>query len=80
MDGPRTGAIDRAGTAIPALLRMQDNRGFPFLGMRYVHIYRAYLYTNIAPGAAIRIEQYRLVRCRDIGNSKNFILSHVFLQ
>jgi hypothetical protein len=80
LDGPGTGAIDRTGTTIPALFGMQDNRGFSFLGMGYIYINRAYLYTDIAPGTKFGIEKHRLVRCRNIRDSENFFFSHISLQ
>jgi hypothetical protein len=80
LDGPGTGAIDGTGTTIPALLGMQDNRGFPFLGMGYIYINRAYLYTDIAPGTKFGIEKHRLVRSRNIRDSENVFFNHISLQ
>ena len=80
LDGPGAGAVVGTAAAIPAFFRVQDNRRFASLGMRYIHIDLAYFYTDVAPVADIRIEYDRLVRRRDIRNSKNFILGHVLLQ
>ena len=79
-DGPVTGTIIDTATAIPALFGVQYNRGFPFLGMGYIYINRAYLYTDIAPGTEFRIEKHRLVRCRNIRDSENVFLGHIPLQ
>jgi hypothetical protein len=70
--GTRT--IVGTATAIPAFFRMQDDRWFACLGMRYVDIDLAGIYADVAPVADFRIEEHRIVRCRDIGKRENFFL------
>jgi hypothetical protein len=79
LNGSGTGAIICTATAIPAFLRMQDNRRLAFLRMGNIHIYLAYFYTDVAPVADVRVEQYRIVRRRNIRNSEYFFVRHVSL-
>jgi hypothetical protein len=74
------GTIVNAAAAIPAFIGMQYHRRFAFLGVGYINIYLADFYTVIAPIANIRIEDHRIVRCRNIRNGDYFFLSHLFLQ
>ncbi len=80
LDGAWTRTIICTATAIPAFFRVQDNGRFTLLRMRYIDIYLACFYTNVAPVADIRIEYYRLVRCGNIRNSEYVFLSHFILQ
>jgi hypothetical protein len=79
-DSPGTWTIIDTATAIPAFFRVQGNRRFAFLRMGYIDIYLADLYTMVAPITDIRVEYYRIVRCRNIRNSEYFFLRHFSLQ
>ena len=80
LNGPWTGTIIGTAAAIPAFLRVQNNRRFAFLRMRNIHINLAYFYTDVAPVADIRVEYDRIVRRRDIRNSEYLFPGHVLLQ
>ena len=73
-DGPGSGTIIGAATAIPAFFRMQDNRWFSFLRMWYIHIDLADFHAMVAPIADFLVEQHRIVRCIDIWNSDYYQL------
>jgi hypothetical protein len=79
-DGPGPWTIVDAAAAIPALLRVQDNRGFALFRMGNIYIYLADLDTMVAPVADYRIEQHRVVRRDDIGHRDDFFLGHLSLQ
>ena len=79
-DGPGTGTIVNAAAAIPAFFRMQNNRWLAFLRMGYINIYLADFHAVVAAVAYIGIENHRLVRCGDIGDSLYFVFTHLFLR
>jgi hypothetical protein len=68
--GAGTRTVIGTTSAIPAFFRVKDNRRLALLRMRYIHIDLACFHTNIAAVADFRIEQYRLIRRRDIWDSK----------
>ena len=47
-DGTGFRTHSHTATAVPALLRIEDDRGFPFLRVGNEEIYLAYLYTGVA--------------------------------
>jgi hypothetical protein len=78
-DSPGTRAIVYAAAAIPALFRMQDNRGLAFVRIGYINIYLAYFDAMVAAIANFRIEDCRSIRCSYIGHSVYCFLSHDIL-
>jgi hypothetical protein len=80
LDSPGAWTVIYTATAIPAFFRVQDNGRLAFIRMRYIHIYLACIYTDVAPGADVRIEQNGIIRCIDVWNSEYFFLCHFFLQ
>ena len=67
-DSPGTGTIINTAAAIPALIRMQYDRWFALLWIRYEYVYLADFYTMVAAVADIRIENNRGVRCNHVGH------------
>ncbi len=67
-DSPGTGTMINTAATVPALIRMQYDRWFAFLGIGYEHIYLADFYTNVAAVADIRIKNHRSIRCNNIGH------------
>jgi hypothetical protein len=81
LDGPVTGdgfvgAIGNAAAAVPALVRVQDDRGLAFFRIGDKYVYLANINTVVAASAESRIELYRIGRGNDIGVSKNFFMRH----
>jgi hypothetical protein len=70
------GAIGNAAAAIPALIRVQDDRGLAFFRVGDEYVYLANIYTVVTAGAERRIELYRISRGDNIGVSKNFFMRH----
>jgi hypothetical protein len=56
LDSPGNGAIIGAATTVPAFFRVQDNRGFALLRMRYIYIYLACFHAGVAPDTDILVE------------------------
>ncbi len=54
--GPWTRTIIGTATAIPAFLRVQDNRRLALLRMGYIDVYLADFHTMVAPVTDIRVE------------------------
>ena len=65
-DSPGTGTITSTTTAIPALIGMQYDRRFTFLGIGYEYVYLADFYTGVAAVADIRIKNHLGVWCDHI--------------
>jgi hypothetical protein len=65
-DSSGTGTIINTAAAIPALIRMQYDRWFAFLGIGYEYVYLADFYTIVAAVADIRVKNHRGVRCDHI--------------
>jgi hypothetical protein len=74
LDRPWTGTIDGAAAAVPAFLRMKDDGRLALHRMRDIHVNLACFHAGIAPGTNIRIEDYRIVWCRNVGKRKYFFL------
>lgn len=70
-DGAGTRTIVDAGAAIPAFLRMQDNRALVLFGIGDENIHGAVFHTRVAPVAYLGIKNCRSARCCYIGNSIN---------
>ena len=63
-------------TTVPALLRIEDNRGFPFLWIGNEEIHLAYLYTDIASVTNIRVKYYRIGGGAPVGKGIYLFLRH----
>jgi hypothetical protein len=61
------GAIGSAAAAVPAFIRVQDDRGLLFFRIRDKDIYLADFHAVVATGTDIRIENYWISRADNIG-------------
>ena len=61
------GAIVNAAAAVPAFVRMQDDRGLTFFRIGDKYVYLANIDAGIAACADIGIEFYRIGRGDNIG-------------
>ena len=59
--------FEHAGAAVPALVRIQDDRGLLFLWIRHQNIRAAYFYTLITTIAYFRVKVYGPVRRGRVG-------------
>jgi hypothetical protein len=57
---------------------MQYDRRLAFLGMGYININLANFYAMVATITDLRIENHRIVGCRDIRNGDYFFPWHLF--
>ena len=74
--GSRT--VTGAAAAVPAFLRVQDDRWPSFFRIRDKNVDRTYLHALIAPDTGIRINYHRHTGGLNIGNRKYFLLRHRF--
>jgi hypothetical protein len=57
LNGPPSGAFHDAGTIVPTLFGIQDQRGFAFFRIRDEYVHGANLYTPVASITNVRIKQ-----------------------
>ena len=63
------------GAAVPAFVRVQNNRGFTFFVTGNVDIYRTYFNASVAPVASFG-KNHGLARCNHVRKSIYFFFSH----
>ena len=61
------GAIGSAAAAVPAFIRVQDDRRLLFFRIGDKDVYLADFHTVVAAGTDIRIEKHRIRRANNIG-------------
>ncbi len=66
-DGSRSRTIVDTAAAIPALIRVQDDRRLTFIPVGYVNVHLADFHTMVTPIADLRVKNHRSIRGSDIG-------------
>jgi hypothetical protein len=77
-DRSRVPAIHDTASAIPAFIRMQNDRRISFFGIGNKDIHLTDINTGIASCAEFGIENYRGIRRSNIRQSAYFDLSHFY--
>ena len=77
-DGTGFRTHSHTATTVPALLWIENDRGFPFLWIGNEEIHLAYIYTDVASVANIGIKYHRIGRRAPVGKSIHLILRHPF--
>jgi hypothetical protein len=75
-NGTRFRAHGNTAPSVPALLWIEDNRGFPFLWIGNEDIHLAYLYTDIASVTNIWVKYYRIGGGAPVGKGIYLFLRH----
>ncbi len=75
----RSRAVKCAAAAIPALVRVEDERRLTFRRVRDKHVDLAGLYAGVAPDAFFRIDPDRHARCLYIRHRINLVIHRSFL-
>jgi hypothetical protein len=70
------GAIGCAAAAVPAFIRVQDNRGHLFFRIGDKNVDLANFHAVVAAGAGVKIENYRSTRTDHIRQRIRFFTSH----
>jgi hypothetical protein len=75
------GTFLHATTAVPAFLRVEDDRGFALLGIGYENFHRADIHAPVTSVADLGIEQHGPAGPGQIGNGISFLfeLGHGYL-
>ena len=68
-DSPRKRAIINTTAAIPALVRVEDNRWLTLDWIRNIYVHLAHLHAIVAAATNFGVKSYRLARCGHIGHS-----------
>ncbi len=69
-------AVNDTATAVPALIRVQNDRRTALVGIGNIHIHLTHIHTGIASYAELRIENHRCVRGRNVRQGTYIYLSH----
>ena len=66
-NGSRIPAVHDAATAVPAFIRMENDRRAPIFGIGNIDVHLAYIDADVAACAKISTESHRRTRSRHIG-------------
>jgi len=77
-NGTRFRAHSYTAPSVPALLWIEDDRGFAFFWIGNEEIHLAYLYTGVASVTNIWVKYYRIGGGAPVGKGIHFFLCHPF--
>ena len=75
-DSTGPGTHGNTASSVPALLRVENDRGFALFWIGNQEIHLAHVYTDIAPITNIRVKYYRIGRRAPVGEGIYFFLHH----